>query len=48
MGNVPALLKVCVGLADPVITVPSFMSQVYLVMVVSPGVDLSEKLTDSP
>ena len=47
MGKVPALLNTWVGLEDAVITVPSFMSQVYLVMVVSPLVDWSEKLTDS-
>ena len=48
MGNVPALLKVWVGFADPVITVPSFMSHVYLVIEVSPAVELSEKDTVSP
>lgn len=48
MGKLPGLFKAWLGLADPVITFPSFISQVYLVIVVSPAVDLSVKLTDSP
>lgn len=48
MGKLPALLKAWVGLADPVITFPSFISQVYLVIVVSPAMDLSVKDTASP